>query len=167
MIPPEGKRIRTRWARLAAVPAIGLLGALLFAEALLLDVEPARPRPAPPASSAPPPSRLPPTAPPPPDRPARDPALDLPPLAAAWREAILQNRRDQVVELAGTLRAAPDGRAQLLLLSKDANPRVRAYSITELARRRDPSLREVFELAKSDTSPFVRESARYGLHLLE
>lgn len=106
-------------------------------------------------------ARLPdPTAPAPP---GRGRPQELPPLASAWRGAVLNGQREAVLLGARALRGAPDARAQLLLLAADPEPRVRAFALRELGRRRDPSLAEVFQRAASDPSPYVVENARWGL----
>lgn len=92
---------------------------------------------------------------------------DLPPLARSWRAAVVSAQRDQVMAGARALRSAPDAREQLLLLSRDEDPRVRAYSLRELGRRQDPSLDAVFRAALADTSPYVVENARWGLDQLQ
>lgn len=172
-VPPDAARLGRRWVRPRALlaPALAVVLALLAAPALLPPPEPPAP-----ASSPPPPvtPRRPATArvisaTPPPDRPAAPPAAapDLPPLAAAWRESVVSGQRTRIVDLMRALRSAPDGREQLLRLLDDAHPRVRAYALRELGRRRDPSLRERFQAAAQDPAAPVRENALWALTELD
>ena len=179
--PPGAARLSRAWVRpraaLAPLLAAGL--GLLAAPALLAPDEAPRAAPSdsagvghplgPPGRAAPaPPSSAPPSSAPPAPagRPLPDAAPDLPPLAGAWREAILQGQRQQVQSLALALRRAPDGRDLLLRLAGDAQPRVRAYALRELGRRRDPGLRDVFLAAQEDASAPVRENATWALDQL-
>ena len=88
---------------------------------------------------------------------------DLPPLARTWRAAVVSSQREQVLAGARALRSAPDAREQLLLLARDADPRVRAYALRELGRRKDPTVADAFRAALRDESPHVVENARWGL----
>lgn len=92
---------------------------------------------------------------------------DLPPLARTWRAAVVSSQREQVLAGARALRSAPDAREQLLLLARDEDPRVRAFALRELGRRRDPSVAEAFRAALRDESPYVVENARWGLSELD
>lgn len=171
-LPPEAARLGRRWVRPRALlaPLLALVLGALAAPALL-EREPERvapntsrgdvaPAPAPAPRSV--------SAAPPPDRPAAPvPARELPPLASAWRTSVIEGQRSTIQSLVRALRAAPDGREQLLLLLEDPHPRVRAYALRELGRRRDPALRARFEAASADPAPAVRENARWALSELE
>lgn len=106
-----------------------------------------------------------------PEPPARARGLEgnpsLPPLAKRWRKAVLLSRRDQVMAGANALRKSPDGKDQLLALMEDANPRVRAFALRELGRRRDPSLTPELTRFLTDPDPYVAENARWALDTLE
>ena len=104
--------------------------------------------------------------PPPPGR-TLEGSPDLPPLARDWRKAVVLSQRSQVMAGARALRAAPDGKEQLLALMEDANPRVRAFALRELGRRRDPSLAPELTRFLSDPDPYVLENARWALDTLE
>jgi len=176
-----GKPPRARWSsRRGAPPAVGPVVGLAAVLAGLVLVPPgpggagAPERPALPADAPSPAAERraatlpaePAEAPPPADRPARDPAAardDLAPRAAAWRRAVVAGDRRAIVGGALALRRAPDGRAQLLALAGDAHPRVRAYALRELGRRRDVALEPVFRARLDDPSPPVRENARWAL----
>lgn len=165
------RRVRKRWARLAALP-LGALGLLVLSARLVLpDAEPAhgqrlapRPSPRPPRATdgAPPAAR----GSRPPSARARALPEGLSPLAGAWRAAVLAGRRDEVLRGARAL-ARPGGREDLLRLARDPHPRVRAYALRVLGRARDEGLRAVFEEALADPSPHVRENARWGLAELD
>ena len=105
--------------------------------------------------------------PPPADRPTLEPPADLPPLATHWRDAVIRNRRQGVLQGARALRDAPDGREQLLALLQDNSGRVRAFALRELGRRRDATLAPVFRSCLSDESSFVVQNARWALKELE
>lgn len=101
-----------------------------------------------------------------PEPPGRRAARALPPQAAAWRAAVQAGQREQVLSGALSLRRAPDGRAQLLALLEDEDPRVRAFALRELGRRQDPTLAPTFQAALGDADPYVAENARWGLSQL-
>ncbi len=122
--------------------------------------------PAPPAGLVPAPGTLEPDAPEPPGRTLEaDPAL--PPLAQRWRKAVVLSQRDQVMAGARALRQSPEGKEQLLALMEDANPRVRAFALRELGRRRDKSLEPQLKRYLTDPDPYVVENARWALDSLE
>lgn len=132
--------------------------------------EPARPRlslQAPPTEPAGAPTAVQIERRPPADRPTLTPPPDLPPLASQWRDAVIRNRRQGVLQGARALRDAPDGREQLLALLRDNNGRVRAFALRELGRRHDPSLAPVFRDHLQDESSFVVQNARWALQELQ
>lgn len=123
----------------------------------------ARVAPAPSASQAPAPE---PAAPEPPGRRLEGDPL-LPPLATSWRKAVVLSKRDQVMAGARALSRAPDGKEQLLALMEDPHPRVRAFALRELGRRRDKSLEPHLQRFLNDPDPYVVENARWALDSLE
>lgn len=104
-----------------------------------------------------------------PEPPGRSLEVDpeLPPLATRWRKAVVLSQRDRVMAGARALQQAPDGKAQLLALMEDSNPRVRAFALRELGRRRDKSLEPELQRFLSDPDPYVVENARWALDTLE
>lgn len=91
----------------------------------------------------------------------------LPPLATSWRKAVVLSKRDQVMAGARALSRAPDGKEQLLALMEDPHPRVRAFALRELGRRRDKSLEPHLKRFLNDPDPYVVENARWALDSLE
>ncbi|MBL4844930.1 MAG: HEAT repeat domain-containing protein, partial [Planctomycetes bacterium] len=107
-----------------------------------------------------------PEAPAPPGR-SLEGSPDLPPLARTWRKAVLLSQRSQVMAGARALRESADGKQQLLSLMDDTNPRVRAFALRELGRRRDPSLAPELARFLTDPDPHVAENARWALDSLD
>jgi HEAT repeat protein len=179
MSAPRQERPFARAHLRLAAATIALAGLGGGAIAVLAQGEfaapPPQPRPSAPALAEAPsasanagqaPKALAPEAPEPPGR-SLEGSPELPPLAQGWRKAVVLSQRDRVMAGARALRQAPDGKEQLLALMEDANPRVRAFALRELGRRRDKSLEPQLKRFLSDPDPHVVENARWALNTLE
>jgi len=83
----------------------------------------------------------------------------------AWRTAILEKRREEVLELDSAFAILPAryGPALLRLAETDPDERVRAFSVRVLGKMRNLALVDDFRRLLEDRSEFVRQNAAWAL----
>jgi HEAT repeats len=83
----------------------------------------------------------------------------------AWRTAILQKQREQVLALDGAFALLPAryGPALLRLAETDPDERVRAFSVRVLGKMKNLQLVDEFRRLLEDRSEFVRLNAAWAL----
>ena len=84
---------------------------------------------------------------------------------AAWRQAILEKRTEQVVALDGAFALLPAryGPELVKVAETDPDERVRAFSTRVLGKMKNLELVEDFQRLLADKSPFVRQNAAWAL----
>jgi HEAT repeat protein len=83
----------------------------------------------------------------------------------AWRTAILEKRREQVLDLDAAFAILPAryGPALLRLAETDPDERVRAFSVRVLGKMKNFALVDDFRRLLQDRSEFVRQNAAWAL----
>ncbi|HVU51246.1 MAG TPA: HEAT repeat domain-containing protein [Polyangia bacterium] len=83
----------------------------------------------------------------------------------AWRTAILEKRREEVLDLDGAFAGLPAtyGPALLRLAETDPDERVRAFSVRVLGKMKNLALVDDFRRLLEDRSEFVRGNAAWAL----
>jgi hypothetical protein len=83
----------------------------------------------------------------------------------AWRTAILEKRREQVLALDGAFALLPAryGPPLLRLAETDPDERVRAFSVRVLGKMNNPALVDEYRRLLQDRSEFVRGNAAWAL----
>jgi hypothetical protein len=84
---------------------------------------------------------------------------------AEWREAILQKRAEQVIQLDQAFSLLPGryGPELVRMAETDSDERVRAFCTRVLGKMKNPALVEDFQRMLADKSPFVRQNAAWAL----
>jgi hypothetical protein len=84
---------------------------------------------------------------------------------ASWRQAILEKRREAVLDLDAAFSLLPGryGPPLVTMAESDPDERVRAFSTRVLGKMKNTALVEDFQRLLSDKSPFVRQNAAWAL----